>query len=170
MKFFSERTELIFGLIGSAVILYLAYLSGNIAREYPISIPIVLFTFCLVSTLVVLLPVFKNISRQTKIVIVSFALALSAFTNLVFFDRENFKTEPLICKSFAKGSIKSVDYEDESDDGREYTVTKYYFIPASNNDDLIKNLVDLCLLEISVMSILFPYFLLRHKLGVDFKK
>jgi hypothetical protein len=169
MRIFNEKTEWIFGIIACAVILYVAYLSGNIAREFPLSVPILSLTLCLVSILIVLLPVFKNISRQTKIFIVTGALVLSAFTNLVFLDDDSFHTEPLICNLFVRGHIKSEDVEKESDDGEEYTVTQYRFISASPKDDIAKNLVDLALLEISVGSILFPYFLLRYKLNVSFK-
>ena len=169
MRIFNEKTEWIFGMIGCAIILYVAYLSGNIARNFPLSVPILLLALCLISILIVLLPVFKNISRQTKIFIVTGSLFLSAFTNLVFFDKNSFHTEPLICNLFVHGHIKSEDVEKQSDEGEEYTVTEYRFIPASTKDDITKNLVDLALLEISVGSILFPYFLLRYKLNVSFK-
>ena len=158
-----------FGIMGCAIIFYVAYLSGNIARDFPLSVPILLLALCLISILIVLLPIFKSISEQTKIFIVTGALVLSAFTNLVFIYDDSFQTEPLICNLFLRGQIKSYNSERESNDGEEYTATQYRFIPASKNDDIAKNLVDLVLLEISVGSILFPYFLLRHKLNVSFK-
>lgn len=169
MRIFNEKTEWIFAIMGCAIIFYVAYLSGNIARNFPLSVPILMLTLCLISILIVLLPFFKNISRQTKIFIVTGALAVSAFTNLVFFEDDSFHTEPLICNLFLHGHIKSGDGERESNDGEEYTVTEYRFIPASKNDNIEKNLIDLVLLEISVGSILFPYFLLRYKLNVSFK-
>jgi hypothetical protein len=66
MRIFNEKTEWIFGIIACAVILYVAYLSGNIAREFPLSVPILSLTLCLVSILIVLLPVFKIFQDKLK--------------------------------------------------------------------------------------------------------
>src|SRR5690348_13980821 len=164
---FNKNFEWLLSLVAIAIMGLLAYYSGEIMRNVPLIVPIILFSMCAIGVITVLYPPFK-ISRDAKITILGITLALSAFVNISLFDRDNFHAESSICKVLLKGYIKTEDYEAQSDDGQDYSGTRYEFVPATKRGKLEKNLIDLFLVEISVSSILFPYFLLRHKLKVSF--
>lgn len=169
MKQLKESLPAILGIGGFVAICYVAYIYGEMVRKFPLTTPIILIILCAVSIVIVFHPAFNKMRKGTKTTILFASLVVAAFAASTFLSEENFHTEPLICSIFLNGHIEKYEVEGESDEGVEYTDTRYQFVPASKADDTAKNLIDLGLLIISVSSILFPLFLLNNKLDFSFK-